>query len=457
MQSPVDAIFPPVETGRVPYWRLVLRGCSQLCFQTNELTGLFFLAAVLIASPLAAAYMLVAATLAPAGRMLLGDRGAVLETGLPGLNPCLIALSLPAFFHTGWTDVAMWGVLVVSVACTVLLTRLFVAFLQFPTLALPFLITFWVLFALAPKLGIPQPLAFRPAEYTGLQPLRAVLSSLGDAIFSPNIWSGLLFLVGVLLSDWRHGLLALFGAVIGTVVSYYHREVVDSAGINLGLYGFNGVLTAVSVFVFCGGQLRLAILGAILATMLTPAVVDFGVQALSAPFVLTTWLMLALGWVEHNWFALPPAVASRGDPASKSNATQLPTQGPPGGYRMPAPTGPTVLAGLIQRVSTLRETFDWKPFRPGVTAHWLYDEGGGGAAAVLLRYEPGAQVALHEHVGHEHMLVLEGEQSDEAGAYQAGTFVIYAPGTRHSPRSIDGCVALLIYEKAVDFLAPAQT
>jgi urea transporter len=456
MKTPVDAFFPPVETGQVPYWRLVLRGCSQLCFQTNELTGLFFLIAVLIASPLAAAYMLAAATLAPAGRMLLGDRGAVLETGLPGLNPCLIALSLPTFFHTGWTDVAMWGVLVVSVACTIVLTRLSVAFLPFPTLALPFLIIFWILFALAPKLGVLLPIAFGPAEYTAIQPLRAVLSSLGEAIFAPNIWSGLLFLVGVLLSDWRHGLLAFFGAVIGTVVSYYHREVVDPAGINLGLYGFNGVLTAVSVFVFCGGKLRLAILGAILATMLTPAISHFGVQVLSAPFVLTTWLMLGLGWVEQNWFVLPTALSSAA-PASKPDLTSVTTQRHPGDLQMPALTGPTVLAGLIQRANQLRETCDWKPFRPGVTAHWLYDEGGGGAAAVLLRYEPGAQVSLHQHVGHEHMLVLEGEQSDEAGSYPAGTFIIYAPGTKHSPRSKGGCVALLIYEKAVDFLAPAQT
>ena len=88
---------------------MALRGCSQMCFQSNELTGLLFLAAVLLASPIACAYMLVAAFMAPGGRMLLGERGPVLSKGLPGLNPCLIALSLPAFFHTGWTDVGMWA------------------------------------------------------------------------------------------------------------------------------------------------------------------------------------------------------------------------------------------------------------------------------------------------------------------------------------------------------------
>jgi len=113
-------------------------------------------------------------------------------------------------------------------------------------------------------------------------------------------------------------------------------------------------------------------------------------------------------------------------------------------------TAPLVFSDLLAQAKRLRETNAWKPFRPGVGAHWLYEDEDG-AAAVVLHYEPGAQVALHEHVGYEQMLVLEGEQSDEAGSYPAGSFVINPPGTSHSPRSAAGCVALLIYEKAVRF------
>ena len=109
-----------------------------------------------------------------------------------------------------------------------------------------------------------------------------------------------------------------------------------------------------------------------------------------------------------------------------------------------------VVSGLLEQARDLRED-DWKPFRPGVTAHWLYNEGYDGSSAVLLRYEPGARVAEHEHLGYEHLLVLEGDQFDEHGLYLAGSLVIHPPGTRHSPGSVFGCVALLIYEKAVRF------
>lgn len=121
---------------------------------------------------------------------------------------------------------------------------------------------------------------------------------------------------------------------------------------------------------------------------------------------------------------------------------------------MPVSTDPIVFANLLEQAKKLRDTGDWKPFRPGVTAHWLYNEGSGGAAAVLLRYEAGARVALHEHVGYEHLYVIEGDEYDEYGSYPAGSFVINPPGTRHSPGSRGGCISLLIYERAVRFMSP---
>ena len=118
---------------------------------------------------------------------------------------------------------------------------------------------------------------------------------------------------------------------------------------------------------------------------------------------------------------------------------------------MLSPTNPIVLLNLLEYTQKLSEEGRWAPFHPGVSAHWLYDEGEG-ARAVLLRYEPGACVGLHEHMGYEHMLVLEGDQFDEHGSYPAGSLVIKPPGTRHSPGSLGGCVALLIYEKFVRFV-----
>ena len=94
----------------------------------------------------------------------------------------------------------------------------------------------------------------------------------------------------------------------------------------------------------------------------------------------------------------------------------------------------------------------WEPFRLGVEIHWLYQTDDQGPAAALIRFQPGARVALHEHTGFEHILVLAGSQSDESGDHAQGALLIHPPGTQHSVASAEGCLVLAIYEKPVTFL-----
>ncbi len=92
----------------------------------------------------------------------------------------------------------------------------------------------------------------------------------------------------------------------------------------------------------------------------------------------------------------------------------------------------------------------WEPFRPGVDIHRLYPAEPDGAAAALLRYQPGASVPYHRHTGFEHILVLSGSQTDANGTYPAGTLVVNPPGTRHTVSSPDGCIILAIWAKPVE-------
>ncbi|HEY9632244.1 MAG TPA: cupin domain-containing protein [Coleofasciculaceae cyanobacterium] len=91
----------------------------------------------------------------------------------------------------------------------------------------------------------------------------------------------------------------------------------------------------------------------------------------------------------------------------------------------------------------------WEPFRPGVDIYRLYEEGHTGAAAALLRYQPGASIPKHNHTGFEHIFVLSGSQTDQNGEHQTGTLVINPPGTIHSVISQEGCIVLAIWEKPI--------
>ena len=67
----------------------------------------------------------------------------------------------------------------------------------------------------------------------------------------------------------------------------------------LGLYGYNATLAAVALFLWRRSLIP-PLLGILLSVPLTELVPMLGLPALTAPFVLATWLVLAFGWLEGS-------------------------------------------------------------------------------------------------------------------------------------------------------------
>lgn len=95
----------------------------------------------------------------------------------------------------------------------------------------------------------------------------------------------------------------------------------------------------------------------------------------------------------------------------------------------------------------------WQPLTEGVFISKIYETENQGARAAFLRYLPGASVPNHQHMGFEHILILDGWQQDEETVYNVGTLVIHPPGTEHHLVAPEGCIALGIWEKPVAFTA----
>ena len=84
----------------------------------------------------------------------------------------------------------------------------------------------------------------------------------------------------------------------------------------------------------------------------------------------------------------------------------------------------------------------WQERRPGV--HWriLWEEGD--RKAVLMRYEPGATIPRHRHLGDEQIFVLDGSVSDDTGTCTRGNYARRPPGCVHTVTSRDGALVLAI-------------
>ena len=91
----------------------------------------------------------------------------------------------------------------------------------------------------------------------------------------------------------------------------------------------------------------------------------------------------------------------------------------------------------------------WQDTRwPKIKMKVLLDDKASGLLTALMRWEPGAELPLHEHVRIEQTYVLEGSLEDDEGACATGNFVWRPQGSRHVARAPQGALLLAF------FLAP---
>lgn len=86
----------------------------------------------------------------------------------------------------------------------------------------------------------------------------------------------------------------------------------------------------------------------------------------------------------------------------------------------------------------------WSDAIPGIKARRIWSDPATGRFAVLSRFEPGAKIPLHRHIGDELIFVLEGSTADEFGEVTAGNLNFRPQGCVHTVSSRNGATVLNI-------------
>lgn len=292
-------------------FRDILRGVGQVFFQENALSGACFLLGIAVGSPLMALGGAAGAAIGwGVARGLKFDAGET-AAGIYGFNATLVGIATLFFFRPGAASIAL---LIAGCAAAAPATLLARRHLPFPTFTAPFVLIAWALYFLGPALGAARVEAGGPVEAGAFG---AVAHGIGQVMFQASIWTGLLFLAGIALGNWQHAAWVLAASFIGAQVANYHataavraidpERLVERAlaeNIALGLYGYNATLAAVALFLWRRSTIP-ALLGIVLSVPLTELVPLAGVPALTAPFILATWLVMALGRLDARLFRAP--------------------------------------------------------------------------------------------------------------------------------------------------------
>jgi len=294
---------------------IILRGIGQVMFQNNPLSGALFLAAVGWGSyaagvPQVAIAGLVAVVVATLTAQWLHADEASLTSGLYGYNAFLVGLALATFLAPG---ALIWAYVVLGAAVSVV-AMLGIANAVGPwgvsPLTFPFVLTTWLLLlatygfsgltGTALRSGRVVS-AFQPYEASPLNIVdlaQGVLHSISQVFLKGSGVAALLLLVGLAVNSRVAAAFAFGGAILAIATA--HVLGAESALITGGLLGFSPVLTAIALgTVFYQPSWRVAAYTA-LATVFTViaqsalnvALTPFAIPALTAPFVLVSWLFL---------------------------------------------------------------------------------------------------------------------------------------------------------------------
>jgi urea transporter len=292
-----------------------LRGIGQVMFQSNPITGLLFLAAIVWGSCAAGVPQvaiggvlgLLAATLT-AIALRVEQEGVA--AGLYGYNGVLVGLALPTFLAPSpllWFYVVLGAaVSVVAMLGTVNVAKTW----RVAALTFPFVLTTWLLLLASYAFGgLDGSAMYTGGETSALDPaasnpldvaafVAGVFKSISQVFLKGDAISALLLLAGLAVGSFAAAACALAGALLA--VSTAHMLGAESALISAGLLGFSPVLTAIALgSVFYRPSPRVLVYAA-LATVFTVVVqgainvvvAPLGIPALTFPFVLTSWLFL---------------------------------------------------------------------------------------------------------------------------------------------------------------------
>lgn len=117
--------------------------------------------------------------------------------------------------------------------------------------------------------------------------------------------------------------------------------------------------------------------------------------------------------------------------------------------------GATVLAVITGEIAPHSETgsappsqiftlkdLPWNDALPGVRQKRIWEDAATKRRAVMARFEPGASLPLHKHVGDELIFILEGSNADESGEVITGNMSYRPNGCVHTVTTKHGATAL---------------
>lgn len=269
--------------------RGVLTGFAQIMLQPSPLVGAAFVAGALWNGSVIATFGVLGCLAGLLTAVVLDYPRDERRDGLYGFNGALVGLAMGYFYAA--SPLLAVPVVAGGAASTVVMHRMLRLGLR--PLTFPFVAVTWLVMALAWVAGWPVEPAAAPSPPAGpaaISVADALARGVGQVLFQESVVTGAVLLVAVAVRDRTQGVYALLATAFGLAAAYLAGFPVDA--VNLGLFGYNGVLCGILFAGRTPKDLLSAVVAIALSILLVRLAHRLDIAALTFPFVASSWLVL---------------------------------------------------------------------------------------------------------------------------------------------------------------------
>ncbi|MEZ8409048.1 urea transporter [Vibrio splendidus] len=223
-----------------------------------------------------------------------------IDSGMYALNGALIGLFIGNFF--GVTPLLVL-VAVLGALLTVPIANIVFRFKKYRGYTSAFILTSWLIYAIQSTLDLSAfslsssalipIISFEANSWFDLPTVvTPLLKGISQVSFIENALSGLVILIAIALNNIKHAIWIMLAVIISTVFSGLIGA--SSELVAQGLYGYNAILATLALVLYPRIPWPLTLLGMLLSCIITLGFHELSLLPLTAPFILSTWVVVYL-------------------------------------------------------------------------------------------------------------------------------------------------------------------
>lgn len=267
------------------------RGIGQVMFQNNALSSLLMLIGIFLNSWQMGVLAVSGNIISTLTAHFSGYGRDDIKNGLYGFNGTLVGIAVGVFMELSIGSLLL---MVVAACISTWISRLFNLQRSLPGFTAPFILSVWMLLGfcswIMPDILLVSDTVTDATQ--GINYFQTFSFGIGQVMFQGNIWTGLLFLIGILINSRTAAFYTVIGALFPIPLAILLG--IDAETLNMGLMGYNGVLCAIALGDRTLKSLVWDSCSVLLSTLLQIIGMNLEITTLTAPFVVSVWIIMGI-------------------------------------------------------------------------------------------------------------------------------------------------------------------